>query len=108
MLHKPEIATCHFGSKYAKLERDGLLRSEFYFQCLFGIIGYEPEMPPLPLNLHDLPCCGPFPVSKDCEIKEPPHDKRARSFYKCALCQKYICKRDQLMLCPYCYRDKIV
>ena len=96
------------GSKYAKMERDGLLRSEFYFQCLFGIIGYEHDLTPLPLNLHDLPTCGPFPVSKNCEIKEPRHEQRARTAYKCALCQKYICKRDQLMLCPYCYREKIL
>ena len=94
-------------SKYAKMDRMGDLRSEFYFQTLFGLIGFKPEMPPLPLNIHALPNCGPFSTKKDCEITDPPHDKRTRSAYKCGVCQKHICKRDQVLLCPNCYLEKV-
>ena len=93
-------------SKYAKLDREGRLRSQFYFDVLFGLIGFEPELPEMPINLHSLPNCGPHPT-RDCEITVPPHEKRARTQYKCATCQKYICKRDQMVLCPSCYIEKI-
>ena len=92
--------------KYAVMDRLGTLRSEFYFQALFGLIGFKPDLPSLPSTLHDLPHCGPFTTLKDCEIVDPPHPKRARTAYKCGLCQKHICKRDQVLLCPNCYRDK--
>lgn len=94
-------------SDYAKMDRSGYLRSEFYWQCLFGMIGFESELPPLPLNLHSLPHCGPFPVSKTCEIAFPPHTQRSRTAYKCGVCQKAICKRDQVLLCPICYKENV-
>ena len=94
-------------SKYAKMDRVGRLRSEFYWDCLFGMIGYQAEVPPLPINLHSLPHCGPFPVSKTCEIALPVHTQRSRTAYKCGVCQKYICKRDQILLCPICYKDNV-
>ncbi len=28
--------------------------------------------------------------------------------YKCASCLKYICKRDQLLICPICFTGKIL
>ena len=58
------------------------------------------------LDFYDLPSSGPYP-RKTCEITMPPHKSRTRTAYKCGLCQKFICKRDQLMICPCCYRDKI-
>ena len=97
----------NYDSKYAKMDREGRLRSEFYFETLFGLIGFEPELAPLSVNRNSLPNCGPFP-RRDCEITDPPHEKRARTEYKCGSCQKYICKRDQLFICPICFRDKIL
>ena len=94
-------------SNYAKMDRTGYLRSEFYWECLFGMIGFESEASALPLNLHSLPHCGPFSVSKTCEISLPPHDQRARTAYRCGVCEKYICKRDQVLLCPICYKENI-
>ena len=89
------------------MDRVGKLRSEFYHQALLGMIGLKSDLPPLPLNLHSLPNCGPFSLSKTCEITDPPYEQRSRTNYKCGVCQKYICKRDQVLLCPYCYMDKV-
>ena len=58
------------------------------------------------LDFYDLPSSGPYP-RKTCAITNPPHKSRSRTAYKCGLCPKFICKRDQLMICPCCYRDKI-
>ena len=59
------------------------------------------------LDFYDLPSCGPYPTGKTCEITIPPHKKRTRTHFKCGLCQKFICKRDQLLICPCCYHDKV-
>ena len=107
LFRKYHMLSINRDSKYAKLDRVGRLRSEFYWECLFGMIGFEPDLPPLPVNLHSLPHCGPFPESKTCEITLPPHTQRSRTSYKCGVCQKYICKRDQVLLCPICYKENV-
>ena len=107
LFRKHHMLPLNRDSKYAKLDRVGRLRSEFYFECLFGMIGFETELAPLPINLHSLPHCGPFDVSKTCEITQPPHDQRSRTRYKCGVCQKNICKRCQILLCPVCYKENV-
>ena len=85
-------------SKYSKLLKNRKLRSVFYYDLLFGLIGFKRVVPDLSPNI---PNCGPLPKDKICDFK--PHDKRTRTRYICVKCAKHVCKSHSVPVCHACY-----
>ena len=86
-------------SKYAKLLKKRNLRSTFYYEGLYGLIGYKTVVPELQNEIMN---CGPFPP-KSCHFENPPHPKRARTQYKCVKCEQSVCKLHSVV-CHDCVR----
>ena len=87
-------------TKYGKLLKTRTLRSNFYYELLFDMIGYKSTVPALnPLDLN----CGPTPQQHDCEFSNPPHAKRVRSRFTCVKCKKIVCKNHSVPICHDCY-----
>ena len=92
-----------FGTRYNKLANERILRSTFYYEALFGLIGFKARLSDLE---RIVPNSGPFDRA-DCKFENPPHPKRARTSFKCAKCTKYVCQTHSLVICNECYRDHI-
>ena len=89
--------TSNQNSKYAKLLKNRKLRTAFYYELLFGLIGFKRVVPDMEPNV---PFCGPFKV-RYCDFR--PHDKRTRTQFICAKCSKNVCKSHSVPICHDCY-----
>ena len=87
-------------SKYSKLLKDRKLRSVFYYDLLFGLIGFKKVVPDIEPS--EVPNCGPFP-DKDCDFTSPAQAKRHRTRFVCVKCSKHVCKSHSVPVCHGCY-----
>ena len=88
-------------SKYSKLLKNRKLRSNFYYDLLFGLIGFKAVVPDIgPLEIPD---CGPFSQNKNCDFNSPAHEKRTRTRFSCVKCRKFVCKSHSVPVCHECY-----
>ena len=87
-------------SKYAKLLKKRNLRSIFYYEGLYGLIGYKTVVPELQTEISN---CGPFPT-QICHFQNPSHPKRTRTQFTCAKCSQFVCKEHSVPVCHNCYR----